>query len=70
MKDVSFQKLVTLKKYKDLFDLKSIECVVALISSVLVGILLVVWNFYEDCNEIVNSLLSLIDINETSTMDF
>ena len=61
MKDVSFQKLVTLKKYKDLFDLKSIECVVALISSVLVGILLVVWNFCEDCNEIVNSLLSLID---------
>lgn len=61
MKDVSFQKLVTLKKYKDLFDLKSIECIVALLSSVLVGILLAVWTFYEDCNEIVNSLLSLTD---------
>lgn len=61
MKNVSFHKLLTLKKYKDLFDFKSIECVVALLFSILIGIFFIIWNVYEDCNDIVNSLLSLID---------
>lgn len=61
MKDVSFAKLKTLKKYKDLVDFKSIECVVALISTIIFDGIIVVWNCYENCNDIVNEMVTLID---------
>ena len=61
MKDASFAKLKTLKKYKDLVDFKSIECVVALISTIIFDGIIVVWNCYENCNDIVNEMVTLID---------
>lgn len=61
MKDVSFNKLFQLKKYKDLFDFKSIECTAAIISVFIIESLTIIWVHFENCNTIVNSLGSLID---------
>ena len=61
MKDVSFAKLIKLKKYRDLVDFKSIECVVALISTIVFDGMILVWNCYENCNDIVNSIATIID---------
>lgn len=61
MKDVSFAKLKTLEKYEDLVDFKSIECVVALISTIIFDGIIVVWSCYENCNDIVNAMVTLID---------
>ena len=61
MKDVSFKKIYTLKKYKDLFDFKSIECVVSLISTIIFEGILLIWNIYQSCNDIVSAMVSMID---------
>lgn len=61
MKDVSFAKLIKLKKYRDLVDFKSIECVVALVSTIVFDGMILVWNCYENCNDIVNSIATIID---------
>lgn len=61
MKDVSFAKLYELKKYKDLFDFKSIECIVALISTIVFEGIIIVWSLYQNCNDIVESMGSIVD---------
>lgn len=61
MKDVSFAKLYELKKYKDLFDFKSIECIVALISTIVFEGIIIVWSLHQNCNDIVESMGSIVD---------
>ncbi len=61
MKDESFSKIFKLKKYRDLFDLKSVECIVALISTVAFEVIILIWSSRQECNEIVTSMSAIID---------
>ena len=61
MRDESFKKLLKLKKYRDLIDFKSIECVVALVSTIIFNVIIFVWKYYDDSNDIVNAIVPLTD---------
>lgn len=65
IKDTSFQHIKKYKKYKDIFNLKSIEVIVSLLSSVfLVAIILIVVNDlnYDDINNLIRTLTKDIAI--------
>lgn len=61
MKDSSFAKIKAYKKYKDLYDFNSIECIVSMIFTILFEIILLIWRFYEGTNDIINSLGTVIN---------
>lgn len=61
MKDTSFSKLFKLKKYKDLFDIHSIECLVAMISVFIINIIFYISEKYLGLDNLVNEGVSFID---------
>ena len=61
MIDTSFFKLIKLKKYEDLIDFRSIECIVSIISVIFIDIIFLVLNKYIDIDTFVNEAISFVD---------
>ena len=61
MIDTSFFKLLKLKKYEDLIDFRSIECIVSIISVIFIDIIFLVLNKYIDIDTFVNEAISFVD---------
>lgn len=61
MKDTSFSKLFKYKKYKDLLDFCSIECVVALVSAVLMEVIFLVTERFIGIDTFVNETILFVD---------
>lgn len=60
MKDTSFKKLISLGKFKDLIDYKSLEVSISVFTTLLVEIILLIWNRHENLNKILSALDSTI----------
>lgn len=61
MNDTSFLKLFKLKKYKDLIDFRSIECIIAIISVGIINIVFYIINNYLDLDTFVDEAISFVD---------
>lgn len=61
MRDSSFSKLFKYKKYQDLFDFHSIECIVALISVIIINIIFCIIEKYLGIDTFVNEGILFID---------
>lgn len=61
MKDTSFTKLFTLKKYKDLYDFRSIECIAAGISVIIMNLIFFIAGKYLGIDTFVNEGISFVD---------
>ena len=59
--DTSFQKIFTLKKYRDLYDFSSLECRVALISSILLDITFIICACYIGLDNTVGKCIEVLD---------
>lgn len=61
MKDTSFTKLFKYKKYRDIYDFHSIECVVSFISVIIANIIFYIFEKYLGIDIFVNEAISFID---------
>lgn len=61
MKDTSFNKLFKYKKYQDLFDFHSIECIISIFSVIIINIVFYVSEKYSSLDIFVNNGISFID---------
>lgn len=61
MNDISFSKLCKLKKYKDLFDFRSIECIVSIISVIIINVIFYIAEKHLGLDTLVNEGVAFID---------
>ncbi len=59
--DTSFQKIFTLKKYQDLYDFSSLECRIALITTLLLNFTFVICAHYIGLDNTVGKYIELLD---------
>lgn len=59
--DTSFQKIFTLKKYQDIYDFSSLECKVALISSILLDIIFIICACHIGLDNTVGKCIEMLD---------
>lgn len=59
--DTSFQKIFTLKKYQDIYDFSSLECKVALISSILLDIIFIICVCHIGLDNTVGKCIEMLD---------
>ena len=59
--DTSFQKIFTLKKYRDLYDFSSLECRFAFISALLVDIIFIICACYIGLDKTVGKFIEMLD---------
>lgn len=59
--DTSFQKIFTLKKYQDIYDFSSLECRVALISSILLDIIFIICACHIGLDNTVGKCIEMLD---------
>lgn len=59
--DTSFQKIFTLKKYQDLYDFSSLECRIALITTLLLNFVFVICAHYIGLDNTVGKYIEMLD---------
>lgn len=60
VKDTSFTKLSTMKKYEDIYDFSSLECRIALVTMIILDILFVLCSFNTGQDVVVNECINLL----------
>lgn len=59
--DSSFEKIFSLKKYRDLFDFSTLECKIAFFAVLIFNFIFVIYMHYEGKNNFINECVSLLD---------
>lgn len=59
--DTSFNKIFTLKKYKDLYDFSSVECRVALITTAILDLIFIICACYIGLDNTVSKYIEMLD---------